>query len=120
MRGLGIAKAEIVMDDEDRPLVRGQASEASIELVPDREVAAGIDRSLEVKDRDVYSGDLMTTLPTRHPVAGTHEQPMKPGIEPIRVAHGPDVEPCGRQRILDRVTGPIVVANDQPRRPVEA
>lgn len=107
------------MDDEDRPLVRRQSSEPAIELVPDRELAARVRWSLEVEDRHVDPGHLVTTLPARDPVAGTHEQPMQPGIEPIRVADSPDVEPCGRERVLHGVARPIVVADDEPSGPVE-
>jgi hypothetical protein len=45
---------------------------------------------------------------------------MEPGVEPIGIANRPDVEPCGRERVLNRVVCPIVVAKDQPRSPVEA
>ena len=44
---------------------------------------------------------------------------MEPGIEPIRVAHGTDIEPGGHERILDGVIGELVVSKDEPRGPMQ-
>src|SRR5438093_4518865 len=44
---------------------------------------------------------------------------MKPGVEAVRVADGPDVQPGGEQRLLDRVGRAIVASQDQPRRSVQ-
>ena len=45
---------------------------------------------------------------------------MKPGFEPVRVAHRPDVQPGRHQGVLDGVTGEVVVTKDQPRRPMQS
>src|SRR6266542_6982546 len=44
---------------------------------------------------------------------GTNEQPMQPGVEPIRVAEAGEVSPGGDQGVLDRVSREFAVPEDQ-------
>ena len=48
-------------------------------------------------------------------VAGPHEDPPQPGIEPRRVAQRLQVDPRAQQRVLDHVRRQLVVAHDHPR-----
>jgi len=65
-------------------------------------------------------GDPVAALGSRRPVARPDEDPVEPGVEAIRIAERPDVEPRGDERVLDRILGPIVIADDEPGHAEEA
>ena len=54
-----------------------------------------------------------------HPAA-VDEDPGEPGIEPIRLAQSRQIAPRRPARVLGRVASVGLVAEDRPRRPVEA
>ena len=45
---------------------------------------------------------------------------MEPGVEPLRIAQPAQVEPRLEEGVLDRIGGPLVVAQDEPRGGVQA
>jgi hypothetical protein len=53
-------------------------------------------------------------------VTGIDQEPVQPGIEPVRISQGGEVEPGIDQRVLDCVLGSAIVANDEPRDGVES
>jgi hypothetical protein len=48
------------------------------------------------------------------------QEPVQPGIEAVRIAKSAEVEPGVDQRVLDRILGSTIVANDEPGDGVEA
>ncbi len=52
-------------------------------------------------------------------VTGTHEEPVRPGVEARRVAELGEVSPDGQQRLLRRILGKVDVAQDPVRHRME-
>ncbi len=69
---------------------------------------------------DMDLDDLVAALASRDPVAGSHQQPVQPGIEAVGIAHRPDVEPRREQRLLHGISRAITVSKDQPRGPMQS
>ena len=104
--------------DEDRPLIGRQVTEAALELIPLGDGALAIRRGHGLAS-DTDLGEVPRPVPLRGSVAGVDEQAMQPAIEPIRIAQGPEIAPRQEQRILDGVRGQILVAQDQSSGGVE-
>ena len=62
----------------------------------------------------------LTSGTPRDVVTGIDQEPVQPGVEPVRIPQGRQVEPGIDQRVLDRILGPAIVANDEPRNGVES
>src|SRR4051812_28717100 len=76
---------EVVMQHEDRPLLRRQPPEPTLDLVAIGDLAGSIP--------DLGSGgrqepDVRPPVPpqTGFRVAGIHEEAVEPGVEPVRIA----------------------------------
>ena len=54
----------------------------------------------------------MPALPVGQPIAGTHDEPVQPRVEPVGVAQPADVPPGGDERLLDGVLGALAVVED--------
>ena len=52
-------------------------------------------------------------MPARFAIARPHQHLVKPRVEPFGVAQGPDVAPGGDERLLGRILGLTLVAEDQ-------
>ena len=85
VRRLGVPHAEVVMEDDHDPLLRRQALEASVELVTHGHGALGVGRRRLQRRVEGELDDRPLSAPFRGAVAGTDEQPMQPGVEPVRV-----------------------------------
>ncbi len=57
----------------------------------------------------------MTSFATSLRVAGTHQEPVGPGLEPIRITERGQVPPCIKQRLLGCVLGEIRIAKNPSR-----
>ena len=57
--------------------------------------------------------DRPSLRPSQLLVAGTHDEPVEPGVEAVRVTDGPDVEPGRGERLLDGVRRQVLPAQDQ-------
>ncbi len=55
-----------------------------------------------------------------HVLTGVDQDPVQPGIEAVRIAESAQVEPGVDQRILDRILGSTIVANDESGDGVES
>jgi hypothetical protein len=117
---LGQREAQVVVEDDDRPLVRRETLEPAGQQITGFDLAREVRRfqARDVDDVDFDSGPL--SLPGGDAVAGPDEQSMQPGVEPVRVAQAPDVLPRSDERVLDDVLGQRTVAQDQPGRLVQA
>ncbi len=101
------------MERDYRPLLRGQPPEAAVELVACGNVALGIWSDGVRERRDPELDDLAASMALGGPIAGPDQQPVEPGLELVRVAQAADIEPRAEERVLDRIGGPLVVAQDQ-------
>ena len=61
----------------------------------------------------------MTSLAARFGVAGVHEEPVDPGLEPVRIPQAGQVPPRVEQRALRGVLGQVRVAQDPSRNRME-
>jgi hypothetical protein len=49
-----------------------------------------------------------------------HDEAVQPGVEPVRIADRPNVQPGRDERLLDRVGGEVVAAQDESSDPMES
>src|SRR3954447_12804898 len=101
------------MKDEERPSLRLEAAEATLELV-----TGGHDgrRVVKIRAIDRRQVDIQAGAPkaARFVGAGPIEEPVEPGVEARRVPEGWQVSPGPDERLLDGVLGLIGVAEDEP------
>ena len=92
-------------------MIRRQATEATVELIPigDREHLVASGRHVGWKDLE-DGGPAPRFASFR--VAGVDEQPMQPGVEPIRIAEPRQLAPGDHQRLLNGVLGSSDVSED--------
>ena len=109
-----------MVNDQHGPEIDRQAAEAAVELVTDGDGVLRVLSDLEIDGQQRQLGDPVAALGSRRPVARPDEDPVQPGVEAIRIAERPDVEPRGDERVLDRILGPIVIADDEPGHAEEA
>jgi hypothetical protein len=64
-------------------------------------------------DRRKLDLDRPASPPTEDVDTRSHEQSVKPGIEPFRAAHPPQVPPGGDQGVLDRVSRELAIPEDE-------
>lgn len=118
-RHLGQRHPQVVVEDDNRAAIRAEVPEGAIEEIAVDDVAAEVG-----DDRGVQRGQLDLSQPPLAAAgkihAGVHEQPMEPGIEPVRVAQRWQVSPGSDHRLLDRVPCEVVVAEDQAGGRVQA
>jgi len=116
---LGQWQIEVVVQHDQRPLVVFEAAKAAFELV----TVGG--RRGNVDDRfDIQLGQLdveaMTSKPSALVETGPNEEPVEPGIEPIRVPQRGQITPGADERILHGVLGLFGVPEDQASGGIEA
>ncbi len=107
------------MEDDERPPVRLERPERPVELVAIDDAAAEVGgrRRVERGQLDLMGPALAASDEIE---TGVDEQSMKPGIEPVRVAQRGQVPPGSDEGLLDRVSGELVVAEDEARSRVQA
>ena len=108
-------QAEIVGQDECRPLLDRKLQEGALQLVPIDEPAEMV---LDPRLVDGEHGDLVWPPPEApHLVlAGVDEEPMQPGVEPLRIAQAAQLMPGADERLLDRILRRVAVAEDPSSR----
>ena len=106
--------AHEVMQDEDRPFVRREPSEAAIQLVAigDAEEVVGRRGTFHWKDSEVGR---VTALSRRLRDADMGQKTMDPGVESVRIAEATKVTPGDHQRVLHGILGPIDIPEDPLR-----
>ena len=99
------------MKNEDGPLLRRKASEATVQLVPvvDPQKLIGGGRSVRLEQDDIGREVPATS---RLGVAGVDENPVEPCLESIEIAQSGEVPPDLDEGYLDRVLGEVGVAQD--------
>src|SRR3954452_6223445 len=98
------------MEDHDRPVLDGQPTKPSLQLVavPDPgEVVDG--RTFDWQDPKVRR-----PTPVRTPlgIAGADEDAIRPRLEPLRIAKPRQLAPDLEERLLRRVFGEVGLAED--------
>ena len=76
---------EVVVEDQDQPLIVVESPERLRELIAGRGLGALIRNHLEV-ERQELDLDRPAAIATELVVAGVHEEAAEPGVEPIGVA----------------------------------
>ena len=111
---LGQWKSRMVVQDEDRAMLRRQPLEGAIEGVPvvDRDHRVGSARSVDRQDPDAAAP---APVPTRLLVTGIDEEAVEPGTEALRVAQPGEFAPGEEECLLDGVLRSIRVAQDPKR-----
>jgi hypothetical protein len=108
---LGGRVPEVVVQNEDRPLVGRQPPEPAFE-----QVAVGHGYELIRRRRSVNRQHPKVrgpaTLARRLVDAFVDEEPADPSVETARIAEAPKVTPGDHQRILQCILGPIDIAKD--------
>lgn len=103
---------QVVVEHDDRAPIRREVLHCLVEKVAIDDVAAEV-----ADDRRVIRHQLdlnRASLPTPGEIeTRIDEQPMEPGVEPVRVAQRGQVPPGPDHRILDRVPREVVVPEDQ-------
>ena len=99
----------VVLQDEDGTLLGRESREPALQLIPivDRWIRVGVGGAIGQRSR--------RSLPAATAmlgVRGVHEQPVRPGVEPIRVAERRQMAPDVDQRLLRRVLGARPVPQD--------
>jgi len=107
-------QAEVVMEDEDRALLRGDAPEGAFELVALDDRHERVRRCGAVHREDANVGRPAAAAPGL-PVAGVDEQAMEPGVELLDVPQRRQLAPGEHQRLLDGVLGKTEIAQDPKR-----
>lgn len=104
-------KPGVVVQDEDRAMLRRQPHEGAIECVTvvDRDRRIGSARSVDRQDPDVGAP---APIPTQLLVTGIDEQPMEPGTEAFRITEPWEFPPCEEECLLDGVLRSFRIAND--------
>ncbi len=107
-----------MVQDDHRAVVDGQPPEPSFQLIAidDGVDAPGLHRLVSRQEAQV--GRPRAGLAPLG-VAGTHQEPIRPGLEAGRVAQGGKVTPDGQQRLLRGVLGEIGIAQDPERHRME-
>ena len=106
------------MQDEDRPLLHRQASERPLELVTVDDIRRGVRSGRSLVGQCPNVGRPMPR-PLRLVVAGVHEDPVDPRLEPVDVPERRQTAPGGERRLLERVLGKVGIAEDPVGQRVE-
>ena len=110
------AVAEVVVQDEDRSLIRVEASEAALELIAMGQIDVQREAIRYFRHRQWIELDLDAHPPAvsaRLAIAGVDQQAVEPCLETVWVTQRGEVRPGGDERLLGRVLGPPVVPKDQ-------
>ena len=118
-RRLAERQAVVVVEDDERPLLRVEPAECPLQRVAVGEARRRVGRRGVV---DVDEDDLDRAPPdaTELVHAGVDEEPPQPRVEPVRVAEPGQVAPRAGERLLDGVLRPLGVARDEAGHGVEA
>lgn len=116
---LGRFVANEVAEHQDRAFVRGEPPEATVELVSIRD-AQELIRSRRAVDREHVQVADPLALPAGFGDADVREEPVEPGVEPVRIAEARQVTPGDHQRVLQGILGPIDIPEDPMRNREEA
>ena len=93
-------------------MVDAQVDEAALELVTlgDGDRCVG---GIPGRDRGELDLDRSSSVAARNIETGVDREPMDPGVEPIGIAEPGQVPPRPDERVLHRVAGQVLVAEDQ-------
>jgi len=116
---LGRFAALEVAQHEQRSLLRGESTEAPLELVPIGDGVKVVAGRGDVPGQDAKVGN-DSALARRLGKAGSDDEAMEPRVEAVRIAKPGQVAPSDHKRVLQGIIGPIDIAEDPLRERVEA
>jgi hypothetical protein len=112
-------QADIVMEHDDRPVVRRQRRECALELIPDIGIGEGVgSRRLVLGDLDLSNTGSTGSASVEE--AEPNDEPIRPCLEAIRVAKAWEFPPDRDERLLDRFLGAVRIARDSMSCQVES
>ena len=103
---------DVVVEDQDGPLIGAQPPEAAFQLVAVGHQAREIADRRRAHRRE-FDFDRPSTLPPGNVKAGVDDQTMEPGVEAIWVAQARKVAPGSEVALLDRVARELLVPEDE-------
>jgi uncharacterized RmlC-like cupin family protein len=109
---------EVVVKHHHRAMFDGKPAKAALELVAINDLAQALAHRRLVSRQEAEVRRRLA-VPATLGVAGTHEEPVRPGVEARRVAEIGEVPPDVEQRLLRRILGEVDVAQDPVRNGVE-
>src|SRR5689334_20362739 len=100
------------MQCDYRPMPGRQAGKGLVEQLAVGETGRDVDRGgcIDRRELDLDDAPLAATYEVKTCVG---EQPLQPGIEPVRIAETGQVAPGADQRLLDGVARELAIAEDQ-------
>ncbi|MEA2549270.1 MAG: hypothetical protein QOE42_1868 [Chloroflexota bacterium] len=107
-------KSRVVMQDEDRAMLRRQPQERAIEGVPVVDRDGRVDAARSVDRQRADSGDPSPVTPVLL-VTGIDEEPTEPRREALRVTEPGELTPREEECLLDGVLGAFDIAKDPVR-----
>ena len=111
-------EARVMSKDEQHALLDGQATEAALQLIPVGDVEELIVRRRKVGRKDAELGD-EAAIARRLGNAGADDEAVQPRVETVRIAERGQIAPGDHQCFLHSILGPIDVAEDPLRDPIE-
>ncbi len=104
--------AQVVVEDDERPVLGIEAGEGAFHQVPVGEMAGGVAGRGNVDREDVHL-DRASAAPAGLVEAGVHEQAVQPRVEPVGVAQAGQVAPGTDQGVLDSIARELRVPQDE-------
>jgi len=106
--------ANVVAEHEDGALVGGQPAEAAVELVSICDAQQLVLSGGPFHRKHVKIVDALP-LPAGLCDADIREEPVDPGVEPVRIAEVRQVTPGDHQCVLQGILGPVDIPKDSMR-----
>ena len=108
---LDVAHPELVLQDEDGPLLQREAPEGPVDPLGLGESCGRVDGLVicQVDQRDLGAPPRLATFV----IAGVDDHLAQPGLEPRRVAQARQLPPGADDRLLGRILGSVRVPEDQ-------
>ena len=109
----------MVVQDDDRPMLRRQAPERSLQgiAIVDGHGLVRATWSVDREDSDVIGPPPQSA---KLLVTGVHDEPMEPDLEAIRISQPGELAPGEEACLLDGVLRPLDIAKDPVRDGVAA
>ena len=104
--------------DDDRPVLDAESPEGEIELVPGGDARCLVGDTVPGARKQPKVA-AVTSFATRFGIAGIHEEPMGPGLEPIGIPEARKMAPRVEQCLLRGVLGEVRVTQDPARHRVQ-
>jgi len=108
------AEPEVVVEDDNRPLLGREPPEATFELIAIDDRDGGVRHRRSVDRKDPNGGRPAAATPDLA-VTRVDEEPVQPRVEPLGIAKSRQLAPRQHERLLDGILGRAEIAQDPER-----